>query len=85
MLRLCICLVFFLLSAGAVAREAKMSSPDGGGCAEQSVSTSKKATPAAARATDGAGDTRIKPSVRNDAPGRLSSPRWHSFLPGMFR
>ena len=85
MLRLCICLVFFMLSAGAIAREVKMSSPDGGGCPEQSVSTGKKAVPATTSTTGGATETRIKPSVHSDAPGRLGSPRWHSCLPGMFR
>ncbi|KGM53674.1 hypothetical protein N800_07160 [Lysobacter daejeonensis GH1-9] len=26
-----------------------------------------------------------RPSVHGDAPTRMQSPRWHSFLPGMFR
>jgi len=85
MLRLCLCLVFVLLSAGAAAREVKMSSPNGGGCSEQAVATAKKAPASATPAAGPAAETRIKPSVHSDAPGRLSSPRWHSFLPGMFR
>jgi hypothetical protein len=85
MLRFCLCLVFVLLSAGAAAREVKMSSPHGGGCSEQPAAGVKKAPATATPATAPAAETRIKPSVHSDAPSRLSSPRWHSFLPGMFR
>ncbi|MGQ4582518.1 hypothetical protein [Lysobacter sp. F60174L2] len=85
MLRLCLCLLIAVSSATAVAREVKLSSPNSGACPDAKPATAKsdaiERTPAAtpSRATE------VKPSVHSDAPSRLSSPRWHSFLPGMFR
>ena len=83
MLRLCICLVFIALSAGVAAREIKMSSPNSGACKDAAVVA--KGEPAAVPARAEARETRIKPSIHSDVPSRLGSPRWHSFLPGMFR
>ncbi|KGM56375.1 hypothetical protein N799_04530 [Lysobacter arseniciresistens ZS79] len=83
MLRLCICLlVSIVLSTSVGAREVKMSSPNSGGCKE-SVADKAEMTPANAR-IEAARETRAKPSVHSDA-SRLPSPRWHRFLPGMFR
>ena len=85
MLRLCLCLLIAVSSATAVAREVKLSSPNSGACPDAKTATAKsdaiERTPAAtpSRATE------VKSSVHSDAPSRLSSPRWHSFLPGMFR
>ncbi|MEG3158645.1 hypothetical protein ACKVMH_12340 [Lysobacter zhanggongensis] len=83
MLRLCICLVFIALSAGVAAREIKMSSPNSGACKDAAVVA--KGDPAAVPARAEARETRIKPSIHSDTATRVSSPRWHSFLPGMFR
>ncbi|MGH8074452.1 MAG: hypothetical protein ACREO4_10315 [Lysobacter sp.] len=85
MLRLCLCLLIAVSSATAVAREVKLSSPNSGACSDaKTVTADSKAiegTPAATPARS----TEVKPSIHSDAPSRLSSPRWHSFLPGMFR
>lgn len=85
MLRLCLCLLFALTSATVAAREVKMSSPNSGACpdADSSADGVEVAVPAA-RAT-APRETKITPSVHSDVPNRLGSPRWHSFLPGMFR
>ncbi|MBB1058957.1 hypothetical protein [Marilutibacter spongiae] len=91
MFRICLCLVIALVAAPVVAREVKLSSPNGGGCSDSapSVTESKQATaqPRASRSKPAPNETRAKPSVHGDAApsGRLQSPRWHSFLPGMVR
>lgn len=91
MLRICLCLLFLSASlavAQASAREVNKLSPN------DACSTSGAAKPAPAPgqarsggAAPGARDTKAKPSVHSDSdPGnRLQSPRWHNFLPGMFR
>lgn len=84
MLRLCLCLLIALSSAAVAAREVKMSSPNSGACPDADASSETATAVPAARATVPR-DARIKPSVHSDVPSRLSSPRWHSFLPGMFR
>ena len=71
------------LSAGVAAREIKMSSPNSGACKDAAVVA--KGEPAAMPARAEARETRIKPSIHSDTATRVSSPRWHSFLPGMFR
>ncbi|MGH8083955.1 MAG: hypothetical protein ACREPV_01590 [Lysobacter sp.] len=87
MLRLCLCLLFALSSATVAAREVKMSSPNSGACPDAHASTGADVADAATPATAAAAprETKIKPSVHSDVPSRLGSPRWHSFLPGMFR
>lgn len=84
MLRLCICLVSIVLSTGVAAREVKMSSPNSGACKESVAADKVEATPADVR-VKAARETRAKPSIHSDTSSRLGSPRWHSFLPGMFR
>lgn len=85
MLRLCICLLSIALSAGVAAREVKMSSPNSGAC-KDAVTAERTEAPTPARArVEAARETRVRPSVHSDAGQRLTSPRWHSFLPGMFR
>lgn len=87
MRRLCLCLLIALTSATVAAREVQLSSPNSGGCPD--AVAHGEAEPAA-----GGGGTssvaaprtpKAKPSLHSDAPTRLGSPRWHSFLPGMFR
>ncbi|MCF7221395.1 hypothetical protein [Marilutibacter chinensis] len=93
MLRIRLCLTITALAvaitAPGLARETKMSSPDGGGCTESPAPAQAKTTPApkASRTANPERETKIKPSVHGDAPpsGRMPSRRWHSFLPGMVR
>ena len=94
MSRIAACLLLVCVSASVSARDIRLQSPsgDGGRCPEvaaavaesnASVTTTKPhATPAPA--------TRAKVSKPVSARGesdtpRISAPRWHSFLPGMFR
>lgn len=83
MLRICLCLLIALASAGVAARDIKLSSANGGSCPD-SVADKE---PAATSTRKPPREIRAKPSVHGDAigNGRLQSPRWHSFLPGMFR
>ena len=86
MYRICLCLLICFASAAVTARDFKMSSANSGSCPD-SVEE-KPSTAASARKAPGpARETRAKPSVHGDAigNGRLQSPRWHSYLPGMFR
>ena len=85
-------LCLLLLSAGSMAgaREVRLHGPnDDGGCPDGATPTAaaapaKAATPTAAHAT-----SKIKPviTVRGGGDDSTTShaPRWHSFLPGMFR
>ena len=84
MLRLCLCLLVALSSAAVAAREVKMSSPNSGACPDNHVSSEPASVAPPVRASVPR-ETKIKPSVHSDVPSRLNSPRWHSFLPGMFR
>lgn len=86
MRRYVVCLLIALASTGAVARESKLSDADGGSCPTQgsrqtTVRPIDRGNPlpvpgSPAKATTTGGD---------DAGPRLQSPRWHRFLPGMFR
>jgi hypothetical protein len=84
-------LCLLLLSAGSMAgaREVRLHGPNGdGGCPDgatpAAAAPAKAATPTAAHAT-----SKIKPviTVRGGGDDSTTShaPRWHSFLPGMFR
>lgn len=88
MRRISLCLLVALASTGVVAREVKLSSPDGGSCPEAASPKVAKARPAPVRdATPAPRNARSRPSLHSDSDGPgLSRPgRWHSFLPGMFR
>ena len=88
MLRICLCLLIVVASSTVAAREIKLSSANSGSCPEASsiARDNARATP---RATAPVRDVRpARPSVHSDAAGAagsMQSPRWHSFLPGMFR
>ena len=85
MLRIALCLLFAVASATVAAREVKMSSPGSGACPDKQAAE-KDVARRSARSAVPARETKVKPSVHSDVPsGRLQSPRWHSFLPGMFR
>ncbi|KRD77295.1 hypothetical protein [Lysobacter sp. Root983] len=86
MLRICFCLLIALASASVAAREVKLSAnescPESASQKKDTVRANNRAVVAPTRAAD----TKAKPTVHSDANnGRLQSPRWHSFLPGMFR
>lgn len=91
MLRICLCLLFAFASlsvAEVSAREVnKLSQNDA--CSDNAASRKDTAVRATGRnaAPPTARDTKAKPSVHSDSDGtnRLQSPRWHNFLPGMFR
>lgn len=85
MLRICLCLLIALTSASVAARDIKMSSANGGSCPD-SVADKQPASGSVRKAPP-ARETRANPGVNSDSAGngRLQSPRWHSFLPGMFR
>ncbi|GHA83770.1 hypothetical protein [Cognatilysobacter bugurensis] len=86
MLRLCCCLLIAFASASAPARDFKYSSPNSGGCPEQTaeVSAADKAKVRPARAPAPVRETKPRPALHGDS-GSRTSVRWHSFLPGMFR
>ncbi len=76
-----------LAVADVGAREVSKLSPNDA-CSESSPrKDAAAARPGQRGAPQTARDTKAKPSVHSDAePGnRLQSPRWHNFLPGMFR
>ena len=87
MRRIVVCLLIAFASAAVAARESKLSDADGGSCPSQSSRHTAArtvdrdaATPAPvtkSKTTHGVGG--------DDVGGRLQSPRWHRFLPGMFR
>ena len=88
MRRIAVCLLIALASASVAAREAKLSDADGS-CPSRTQTAAtrspdrdpssvalpvKKARPVVPGASGGGGDD-----------VRFPSPRWHRFLPGMFR
>lgn len=83
---LCLLLALATMTTAASAREAKFASADGPSCQEdhhdRAASSPASPAPPAANSTPS-----IQPSLHSDTlrGGRLQSPRWHSFLPGMFR
>jgi hypothetical protein len=84
-LALCLLLALATLTTAASAREAKFAAPDSPSCQE---AHHDEPTSSPAPAANPAPSTpSIKPSMHSDTVrgGRLQSPRWHSFLPGMFR
>lgn len=90
MRRIVVCLLIALASATVAAREAKLSQADGGTCLNHETRSpaarapDRDPAPMAVPAKKAA-----KPSLRGNSGGgdevRLQSPRWHRFLPGMFR
>ena len=85
MRRICLCLLIALASAGVAAREVKLSSPDSGSCPEATSPKPSKQKVAPPRETSSSRETRARPSLHSDSDVTSGRPRWHSFLPGMFR
>ena len=87
MLRTCICLLIAFASATVAAREIKLSDANSGSCPENMVVASgKDQARAAPRSPAPVRGSKAKPGIPSDVGNsRQQSPRWHSFLPGMFR
>jgi len=89
MFRICLCLLIVVASSTSAAREIKLSSANGGSCPESTAMEREAARPEARAAAAPARTAKpVKPAMHSDAAsnsGRMQSPRWHSFLPGMFR
>lgn len=85
MRRICLCLLIAFASAGVTAREVKLSGPDSGSCPDAAPARPAKQKVAPPRETSGARETRARPSLHSDSDVTSGKPRWHSFLPGMFR
>ena len=83
MLRTSLLLLLVLASATVAARDVKHADANGA-CSSQDEE--RAVTPEAQRYPSAGKSAKPRPSVHGDAPSsRLPSPRWHSFLPGMFR
>lgn len=86
MRRICLCLLIAFASTGVAAREFRMSSPNGESCPETSPHRPAKQKIVQARESTPVRETRTRPSLHSDSEGpTLGKPRWHSFMPGMFR
>ena len=92
--RFVLCLLLVSLSAAASAREFRMAGAngDGGGtCPDMTAAIeeaqSRAPKPRATQAAPAPRTKSVKPAVSGggDGEGRVQRPRWHSFLPGMFR
>jgi hypothetical protein len=91
--RLALCLLLLCASFPLVARDVRMMSANGdsgGGCQDGSVAQADEASirPAPIKpATHVVKPAKAKSSVSRagDNLGDIRPPRWHSFLPGMFR
>ena len=90
MSRTALCLLLVCACASIDAREMRLggANGDGGGCPDLTAAATPDATAEKPRATTQ--PVRAKPAkpatTRASADGgRVSAPRWHSFLPGMFR
>lgn len=91
-IRFALFLLLLCASLPLAAHEARMLSAagDGGGCHDNAPAQDDNVHPAAAStqpATHATKPAKAKPGVRqsSDNIGDIRPPRWHSFLPGMFR
>jgi hypothetical protein len=97
---LALCLLSSAAAVSAGNREPRMHGPggDGGECTQADTGTTPDAAPAATTTTAKPGATpavkppaatHIKPAITvrggSDDGSSVHAPRWHSFLPGMFR
>ncbi|MFD0738914.1 hypothetical protein ACFQZQ_06425 [Lysobacter koreensis] len=80
--RICLCLLIAIASASVAAREVKLSAANSGSCPDTIAASKEPAR--SSRAIAPARANKAKPSMHSDSAIR-QSPRWHSFLPGMFR
>jgi hypothetical protein len=89
MSRIVFCLVLICLCTTASAREMRGAGSDDGSCPEIAAAVaeaeaSAPATKPRAAAPAARGKSAKSSAVRGDTQ-RVQAPRWHSFLPGMFR
>lgn len=85
--RLAICLLLLCASLPLAARDLRQmgANGDGGSCPE-ALAADEAATPVRGAAKrDGANAAGDRPAVRGGDSQGVRPPRWHSFLPGMFR
>ncbi|GAB3379482.1 hypothetical protein [Lysobacter fragariae] len=91
MRRTLLCLLIAFASTGVLARESKLSDANGGGCPSQAAhQVQNRAAGRDAAPTQAPTVKKAKVSAQgggdsDDAGVRMASPRWHRFLPGMFR
>jgi hypothetical protein len=90
MIRYAFCLFLLCSSAMVSARDVRMhgANGDGGACAEPASATPGPATSAARPATTASSHATVTPPRvfrGGDDDSAPHMPRWHSFLPGMFR
>jgi hypothetical protein len=84
-------LCLLLLSAGSMAgaREVRLHGPNGDGGCPDAATPATAAAPTKAAAPTTTHTEKIKPVITvrggGDDNGVSHAPRWHSFLPGMFR
>jgi hypothetical protein len=89
MRRIAVCLLIALTSASVAARESKLSDADGGSCPTRTQTAVTRA-PDRDPASMALPVKKAKAAMPTNSGGggddvRLPSPRWHRFLPGMFR
>ena len=91
--RIAFCLLLGASSTALAAREVRLHGPngDGGGCTDAATATTTTTTAAPKAAVPAASHVKAKPVITvrgggsDDGIGISHAPRWHSFLPGMFR
>jgi hypothetical protein len=86
--RIAPCLLLLCVSAMAGAHEVRMHGPNGdGGCSDAKATPATLATPPAKPAGATHAKAKTAPVFRagGDDDNSPHMPRWHSFLPGMFR
>lgn len=89
--RLLFCLLLLGASSVAMARDVRLqgANGDGGGdCPANGAGAEVEpdvTRPVSKAAASPARKAKSVPSVRGNDPGAVRAPRWHSFLPGMFR
>lgn len=84
--RLLLAASLFTLSVGASARDVRLHGPNGdGGSCPDAIEESQAPAPAPKRAQAGTRDKAKSAPMMRSAGDSATRPRWHSFLPGMFR
>jgi len=89
-IRLALCLLLLCASLPLVARDMPLLSPHDSGCPDDAATPDDDVVVRAAGtkpATNPVKPVKAQPGVRHggDNIGEIRPPRWHSFLPGMFR
>ena len=89
MSRILFCLVLICLCTAASAREMRSAGSDDGSCPEIAAAVAEAEASAPATkprtATPAARSKSAKSGSARADTQRVQAPRWHSFLPGMFR